>query len=509
MFWHRFPLLLVLAALFTGATSGFSSDRLDGMDACVSAAMERWDVPGLALAVVKDGRIVVARGYGRCEVGSNRAVTEHTLFDIASCEKSFTAAAIGVLVDQKRLAWDDPVIKHLVDFRFSEPYLTENATLLDLLCHRTGLRRADLLCTRGDVSRDELVRRVRFLPPEAPFRTQSIYSNLMYATLAEVVATVSGQPYEVFVARQLLAPLEMRSTTHAVGKADRKNFAPRHWQDDGKLTSREPALDEAPTASAGALCSSATDMAHWLECQLNQGRYQGRRVLSPEVVSEMHAMHHAIPVRNRPSDNPYAARFLGAGLGWLTCDYRGRKLVMHSGSWGAIVGMVPEERLGVVVLSNLDWNGLTGMLMFRILDAFCTENERPWDTSNFARFDAEGPGHAYRALNRQRKELREKRKTPTLPALHLDEYAGSYASDLMGDVRIMRERDGLVLRIGRFSTPLAHWETDTFYARTPLQLNFDFLVQFRVDGDRPDRLTLRYVGWHEEDVVFQRVTSTR
>jgi CubicO group peptidase (beta-lactamase class C family) len=221
--------------------------RFDGADAYIAAAMRRWEVPGLAIAAVKDGEVVLARGYGVCEVGGDRRVVEGTVFDIASCAKAFTSASLALMVDQGKVHWDDPVVQHLPECRFPDPYMTRHATLRDLLCHRTGLQRGDLLTGRGDMGRGELVRRIRFLEAEAPFRTKDSYSNLMYVALGEVVARVAGRPWEEVVTDDLLRPLGMHTTSTSLAEGRRRTHAPRHWRAAGKITSRGSRRHMPPT----------------------------------------------------------------------------------------------------------------------------------------------------------------------------------------------------------------------------------------------------------------------
>ena len=228
-------------------------------------------------------------------------------------------------------------------------------------------------------------------------------------------------------------------------------------------------------------------------------------MISERSVREMHALQHSIPIQKTPPDNPYAARFYGTGLGWMTFDYRGRKLVMHTGAWGAIIGMVPEENLGVVVLTNLDWDyGFTITTMYRVLDAYCAESESNWRTDNLNQPYIEAPGQAYRVRDRERSTLEASRIKGTMPSVPLAGFGGDYRSPFYGDINISNEDGQLRLLIGPFETRLKHWEHDLFYAKAPTRMNYDWLVQFDVNGDGADGLTLKYVGWKEPDVRFLR-----
>jgi CubicO group peptidase (beta-lactamase class C family) len=349
----------LMTLLVTLATE--AADRFAELDSYVYAAMTKWDVPGLAIAVVKEGELVLVREYGECEVGTGRKVNTETVFPIASCSKSLTSAALGLLVDEGKLRWDDPVASHLPDFELSDPYLTEHVTVRDLLCHRTGLRRADLLQDGTGFDDEEVMHRLKHLDSVAELRTRLIYNNHAYTVLNELVTRVSGCPFEQFVDQRLLEPLNMKLLPpHVMPKHHR---AARHWRSDNGIVAREVSQTDGPYATA-------RDLAQWLRLHLADGTFSGRELLKAETVREMHALQFSEPARYRTNDNVYAAQFYGAGLGWFVQDYRGHKIVLHSGAWGAMMGMIPEEKIGVVVLSNLDLESLPAMLMYDVFDAY-------------------------------------------------------------------------------------------------------------------------------------------
>jgi CubicO group peptidase (beta-lactamase class C family) len=480
-----------------------ADDRFAGLDPYVRDAMGTWGVPGLALAVVKDGEIVLMRGYGISEIGGDRAVDADTVFTIASCSKAFTAAAAGLLVEEGKLRWDDPVIQHLPEFELADRHLTEHVTLRDLLCHRTGLRRADLLGDGTGFDAEEILRRLKYLEPVAEIRTRFVYNNHMYTALNEVVARVSGQPWERFVAERLFRPLAMSSTTAVLSEVPADRLARRHWRSDAGIVARP-----APRVAEG-IYSTAGDMARWLQFQLGEGTYDRGRLLKPETVREMHALQFSIPIRSRPPGNVYAARFYGTGLGWFVQDYRGRKVVLHGGAWGAMVGMIPEERLGVVVLSNLDLESLPALLMYDVFDAYLVGPDAAW---NRDRWDAtwlrnEPPGSAYRPRDEARARLEEARRTGTKPSLPLVKYAATFESTLYGSLAVRHEAGQLSVTFGEFATEMSHWEGDSFYVRAPTRLTFDWLLRFALSPDgEVTSVTVRHVGWDEDetDHVFVR-----
>jgi len=405
--------IILATLLFLATRLVVAEERFAGLDEYVGAAMQRWEVPGVAIAVVKDGEVVIARGYGVCETGTDRKVTKDTVFTIASCTKSVLSACVGILVEEGKLAWDDPVVKHLPRFELANQYLTEHVTLRDLLCHRTGLRRADLLGDGTGFNADEILGRLKLLEPIAELRTQSIYNNHMYVVLGEVVAHVSGQPWEQFAHERIFRPLGMESTNWSATDVPRDRLALRHWRGDAGIVARP-----APGAGGG-IYSTVVDMAEWIKLQLAEGKYGERRLLMPATVREMHALQFSIPIKTRPPDNIYAAHFYGSGLGWVVQDYRGRKVVLHGGAWGAMVAMIPEEKLGVVVLSNLDLESLAVMLMYDVFDTYLVGTEVAWDRNKWETtwLRNEPPGYAYRPRDEAKARMEKSRTLGTKPSL--------------------------------------------------------------------------------------------
>lgn len=456
--------------------------------------MKKWEVPGLAIAVVKDGRTVLSCGFGVCETGHDRPVTADTFFSIASCNKTFTAATVGLLVDQGKLNWDDPVAQHLSGFELADPYLTAHLTLRDLLSHRTGLRRADLLGDGAGFDRTEIFRRLKHLEPIAEPLTRLIYNNHMYGVLREVVSRVSGQPWEQFAREHIFGPLEMKSTTAKVSEVSRDRLAPRHWRSDSGIIARPASRFETDTYS------TVNDLARWLTLQLAEGAHNDFELLRRRTVREMHALQFSVPVKLRPTRNQYAAQFYGSGLGWFVQDYRGRKVVSHSGSWGAMIAMIPEEQLGVVVLSNLDLESLPGLLMYDVFDAYLVEPALRWDRDKWDAVWSEPPGHAYRPRDEAKAILEKTRTAGTKPSLPLEEFAGTYESRLYGKLTVSHDDGWLSVKFGEYTTPLSHWQNDAFYARTPIRLTFDWLLTFGLSSQgHVEHVTVTHVGWDEDE----------
>lgn len=461
----RFPagvLLLLLTAVATPVAG--QSHPLEGLDAYVEQAMKDWGVPGLAIAVVKDDSVVYARGYGVTELGGGEPVDEHTLFAIASTSKAFTTAALGMLVDEERLDWDDPVTKHLPWFQLQDPYVTRSLTVRDLLTHRVGVGRYDNLWIAAPFDRREILERARNLPTVAGFRDHYGYNNIMFIAAGEVVGAVAGTSWDDFVEERIFRPLGMERTTsrHAVAES-RGNLAGSHTEVDGQVT-LVPRRNYDNIGGAGAIYSSAHDMARWMRLHLGGGEFGGERLLSPEVMRELHAAQTVMAVdtvteRMFPETNLQAY-----ALGWRLQDHHGRKLVHHSGSINYTrtqVSLLPEEGLGVVAIANLSSSALQLALTHRVMDAYLGLPPRDWSAEylELARRGDEGSDDSARELAAARLEG----TTPTLP---LAAYAGTYESELYGELTLEAAGDALVLRYSpEYVADLEHWHDDVFRAR--------------------------------------------
>jgi hypothetical protein len=257
-------------------------------------------------------------------------------------------------------------------------------------------------------------------------------------------------------------------------------------------------------APAGAIYSSATDMAKWLAFHLREGEHNGKQLVAKDTLREMQSMQQSIPVQWLPTSDEYNSRFIGTGLGWYLRDFRGRKIVQHGGAWGAEMAFVPEEKLGIVVLSNRDWNGLVWMLIYDLIDAYAVGPQKAWTRG--AKWDRwlkiGGPEMADRDLKEQRAKLEMNQKAEIPPSLSLSEYAGTYRSPLYCPLIISVVQDRLHVRLGDYTALLNHWEQDSFYAKTVIVPFFDWLVKFETNHQSVEGLEIVHVGWKDPDERF-------
>ena len=441
------------------------------LDDYVSQVMTAFEVPGLALAIVRNGQVVVARGYGVRQIEHSDPVDEHTRFGIASNTKAFTATALALLVEEERLDWDAPVIRYLPWFQMWDPWVTREITVRDLLVHRSGLGlgQGDLLgWPPSDRTREEIVRAIRWLKPATSFRSAYAYDNVLYHVAALVIESVSGLTWEEFVSTRIIEPLEMSDTR--VSRASTReggNVATPHARVEGAVRPVKP-FDATNTNASGGINASATDMATWMLVQLDSGRVSGaERLYSAGTTSELWGIVTPIPFDPPPPElAPLGRSFNGYGLGFAVRDYRGRQMVTHTGSLPGYVSrltLIPGLDLGVVVLTNAEQGAAFESITHHVLDHYL-----------------EAPGYdwlgAYVSLGARRDSIRERelrsstvtRDTMSSPSLALDEFAGVYSDPWYGDVIVEQAGGGLAIRFTR--TPalvgdLEHWQYDTFLVR--------------------------------------------
>ena len=485
-------LALLVASGRPVASAPAAPPVLAALESEIERARREFEIPGLSVAVVKDGRVVLEKGFGVKRMGTRDPVDAGTLFAIASNTKAFTAAALGLLAEDGRLSWDDPVTRHLPYFQMYDPYASREMTIRDLLTHRSGLGlgEGDLLYfPPSTFSRREIVEKVRSLRPATSFRSGYAYDNILYIVAGEVLAAVSGKSWEDFVRERILGPLRMADTIPtASALPPGANVATPHGPVDGVLRIVDP--DDADNiAAAGGILSSARDMARWASALLAAGGAAApataSSVLTPRLVRTMWSSQTVMPIDEvAPPLAALKPQFLAYGLGFTVRDYRGRRLVTHTGGLSGMVSrvaLVPEESLAIVVLTNQESGGGRDAIAYRLLDAYLGAPATDWTAAfrEAERITAETvraaeAGHA------------AARATGTRPSLPLARYAGPYRDAWYGDATIAVEGERLVLGFSRspsLAGPLEHWHHDTFVARWRDRTVPDAFVTFAL---RPD-----------------------
>ncbi len=443
-------------------------------DAQVQKALKAFEVPGMAVAVVKDGKVVLAKGYGVRKLGEPGAVDAHTLFGIASNSKAFCAASVALLVDEGKLSWDDPVIKHLPGFKVADPYVTRELTIRDLLSHRSGLGlgAGDLMYWPDTTfTRERVLAGAAHLKQASSLRSRYAYNNLGFVVVGEVVAKVAGMPWEAFVAERLFKPLGMaESRITSDGISDTANVAFPHakgWKQDRPLEPVVRTRDQVWAAAAG-LKSNVTDLAKWVTCQLALGQLpDGKQLISTKAIHEMWSLQIPTRIAEKPTPGLEELRpqFAGYGLGWSLRDYQGHKVVSHVGALTGMLStvvMVPDQKLALIFLSNQEQGSAYTALVYRLLDHALGRPPKDWVTLLQKR-DAERHGEDLKALL----EAEVKRDRASKPSIPLARYAGTYRDPWYGDVVITEAGGRLGIRLA--PTPVAvgelqSWQQDTFRA---------------------------------------------
>jgi CubicO group peptidase (beta-lactamase class C family) len=429
------------------------------VDALAEAALKAWNAPGVAVAIVKDDRVLMAKGYGVKERGKPGAVTADTVFAIGSMSKAFTTASMAMLIDEGKMSWDDPVRRHVEFFRLSDPLANEQVTLRDLVSHRTGLSRHDVLWTRSPWTQEEIIRRIGYVKLSQPFRTSWQYQNIMFSTAGYAVGKASGGSWQAFVEQRIFEPLGMKSASTSIAAAQ---SAPDHASPHRKTqVIAWHNLDNI--APAGAVNASLKDVIQWARLQLNGGEIDGTRLISEKNVEEMHTPQMAMRPEDAGRDwNPEIGQ-LSYGLGWFLVDYRGLHLVSHGGAidgFRSDLTLVPREKTAVIVLCNLDQDNLPEALRWSILDLMHGYPATDWNATLI--------GHAQeeqKAAEAARKRRAAERVQGTTPSHPLADYAGTYSDAGYGDVRIAVANAALTLEWLSLHAPLEHYHYDTFEAK--------------------------------------------
>lgn len=476
-----------LTPLALGAQTAPSSPPRD-IDRYVTQIMQDYEVPGLALAIVKDGKVVVAKGYGVRELGQPAKADEQTLFGIASNTKAFTATALGLLVEEGKIGWDQKVITVLPWFRLSDPYVTNELTIRDLLVHRSGLGlgAGDLLWWPSSTyDRGEIARRLQFIPLSTSFRSAYAYDNVLYLIAGQVIEEVSGESWEDFVQTRILDRLGMaHSNVRHSAAEEGGNVATPHARVEGTVRAIK-AFDSDNTNPAGGINSSAADMAKWMIVQLDSGVVApGDTLFRPRTTRQLWTPVTPMPIgRPAPELAPTMPNFLGYALGFRVQDYRGRKLVTHTGGlpgYISRVAMIPELNVGVAVLTNMESVAMEPIYL-RVLDHYLRADydwRTAWKTV-IARADS-----ATAASDAAAAAARDSTSRPSLP---LARYAGAYRDPWYGGVTIRQEGDSLAMQFDH--TPsllgdLVHWQYDTFLVRwRDRELRADAFVTFALHPD--------------------------
>ncbi len=457
------------------------------IDALVRKAQQEWQVPGVAVGIVRKGEVVYLKGHGLRSLATREPVTPDTLFPIASCTKAFTTTLLAQLVGEGKLSWDDPPRKYVPAFRLSDPLADRAVTLRDLLCHRTGLAGHDWLWHHAPWSLQESIRRAGLLPLDRPLRSAFQYQSTMFTVAGFAAAKVGGAEWDELVRRRLLQPLGMKDTVCTSREARRaarrepaggELAAGHHYNEQGVVEGMDGFFMENPDP-AGSIHSSARDLCRWLQFHLDEGKVAGRSLVAARALAETHTPQMVIPLTGLTRRIHSETVQMSYGMGWVIHDYRGKLLWSHAGAidgYRAHLTLVPSEGLGLVLLNNLHQTQMNQALCNGLLDLLLDlqGEKKDWNAYLFELRRAESIRIAEEARQRERQ-----RQLDSQPSRPLADYAGEYEHPAFGSVTIALEGGTLIWSWRRTRSVLEHWHFNTFVPHHPLLDGLQ--VQFQLD----------------------------
>jgi CubicO group peptidase (beta-lactamase class C family) len=476
----KFIILLLSTVSALGIKAQSVQKQVKLLDNYIQDAIEVWNPPGLAVTVVKDGKIVFTKGYGTTTIGGHKSVDEHTLFVCASTTKAFTAAAMAMLVDEGKVNWDDHVIDYLPNYQLYDPYITREITIRDLLTHRTGIGNTDYLWGWMDISGDSALYKMREVKPTYSLRSSFIYQNLMYLAAGRVIEKASGQSWASFLQNRIYKPLGMNETypVYAMVK-DKTNKADAHLQYEDEIIKIEQMVADE-IGPAGSMWSSISDIGQWIKFLLNNGIYDGDTLISPANFNELFKPQQIIPANEfYPTAKLTKPHWLTYGLGWFQHDYRGKMVEFHTGSLPgmvALAALMPDENIGLYVMGNLDHVELRHAIMYTTFDLFL-DNEITTDWSTALK-------KLYDGLAADRKAGEPKRVSGTQPSISVDKLLGKYQNSQYGNIEISKEGDKLHFNLNnKITGTLTHWHYDTYQIAYDIVWYGKSLINFRLDSE--------------------------
>jgi len=480
------------------------ASRLQGLDDLAGDAMKQWKVPGVAVAVVQNGKVIYAKGYGYRDVENKLPVTTATLFPIGSISKSFTALTFAILKNEGKVDWDQPVRSYLPEFQMNDPVASQEATPRDLFSHRTGLPRHDLVWYSSDFSREDLVGRVRYLKPNKGFRSAYQYNNLTVMTMGYLEGKLTGLGWEGAIRQKIFAPLGMSHSNLSVTDIEKTDDHALPYELKKDVVTKVPYHNIDAIGPAGSINSSVDDMSHYLVFQLGDGKYEGKQIIAESDLREMHSPQTAVPDLPPAFSLPGLGHF-SYGLAWVATAYRGHNLVWHNGGidgFYALLSMLPDDHMGVVILTNLPNGQTPEVLAYNVYDRLLGLDPMPW----FDRFkDLEAKGKKQEEEAKKNKPT--DRKTGTHPSHSLADYAGEYQNPGYGSIKVAVKGDALELSLNKLGPyPLEHYHYDVFQVpeeSDSVAAGEKFQFEMNKKGDI-DHVAAALEPSLDEDITFAR-----
>ncbi|MFM8914318.1 MAG: serine hydrolase, partial [Flammeovirgaceae bacterium] len=457
----KYLAVLVVSTIAAATQAQDLSKQIKEFEAYVENARKDWQVPGMAVAVVKDGKVIFKKGFGVRQVGTNQAVDTQTVFACASTTKAMTAVWMGMLVDEGKLNWNDAVTMHLPDFKLYDPYVTRELKIRDLLIHNSGVGNADFLWGVMDIPPTEVVRKMEQVRPSYSLRSSFIYQNIFYLIAGQVIQKVSGQTWEEYISQRIFKPLNMTRTVPLLKMVKDANHSTPHYFYDQSIRAITPSSADN-VGPAGSVNSTIDDMGIWMQCMLDSTKYNGGRLLKPSTWAEMFKPQTLVPASQfYPTMQLIKPNWMTYGLGWFQHDYKGKKINYHTGSLAgevAIHAQLPEAKLGVYVFGNYDHAEVRHAIVYKTFDLFALGGNRDW-SKEFLKL--------YRDLKakeeKSEKDFEAKRMIATKPQRAMEAYEGTFTSELYGTAEVKLVNGSLRIVTNNFlAATVQHWHFDTF-----------------------------------------------
>jgi len=476
--------------------------NLRGFSKFVNQVLKDWKVPGLAIAIVEKDKIVYAEGFGFRNVNQKLPVTPETLFAIGSCTKAFTAVAMGILADEGKVDWDKPVKNYLPTFKLKDPFASNRMTPRDLLCHRSGLPRHDLMWYGAPATREELFLRLQYLEPNKDFREVFQYQNLMFMTAGYLVGELAGVSWEPFVKDKILEPLQMKGSNFSVEVSKKGDNFALPYTEKKKNVIEIPFRNIDQVGPAGSINSNVKEMCNWLIMNLNQGKFMKKQIVTEASLKEIHSPQMLVSKSIRYKELFYSSY----GMGWMVTAYRGELLISHGGGidgFTALVSFMPNKKTGIVVLSNRSGTSSPQIVTYNLLDRILKLKPINWSTRIKKGYD-----EAAKQAEKNKKEKDKDKKLNTKPSHPLKDYVGDYENPGYGKISVSRKENQLSLTYNSFPGSLTHYHYDVFDFYNE---DFDRKMKVSFNNDLKGNIQKLAIKLEPavDDIVFTRMAEKK
>ncbi len=492
-----FPCALRRASTAEEQTAAATQEEtLKSIQASVKQIMGEWNVPGVGLGIIKDGKVILSQGFGYRDVEKKQPVDADTLFAIGSSTKAFTTMAVASAVDEGLLSWDKPVVEYVPWFHMKDPVASKAVTLRDMALHRTGLPRHDLAWYGSELSREDMVRAIAHLDSSVGFREAWQYNNFMYTSIGYVLEQATGVSWEENIQKKIFSPLGMTNSNFTVSEMVKAANAalPYEGSKDGATQLAYRSIDSI--GPAGSINSSVNDMTRWVQALLAGGQVNGTRLVSQGRFAELITPQMTLPAGGFP-ETPFSTY----AMGWMVDSYRGHTVVHHGGNidgFSALVSFLPSDGIGIVVLTNANGSPAPTIIERRVLDGLLQLPTVDWSSR----------------LKQQMAAIPDELPTAppqissTVPSRSLDQFVGNYSHPAYGQVQVVKAEDGLRVQYHHIDEPLSHWHYDVFVAKVKQGgLTTQIPVQFLSGMDGYVNKMQMVLEASVDPIVFTRVAG--